>query len=191
VKLRSLFVLACGAVLAGCGDDPTSPTGVSGSLSFSYTGAGATSATTFSASGVAPDNIDVNNGNNAWAVGGVSTSDNQAVVVASVPRSSTTWDQVVIGIDRSSVGTSTITADCDDENSCTGVFVTFGSNQLGTAFTNFCTLTTGSVSITAISSTTMSGTFSGTGTCVTSTSTTPTNFSVTGGTFSVGITNEL
>jgi hypothetical protein len=192
VKLSSILALSCALAVAGCSDDPTSPnTGVSGSLSFSYTGAGATSATTYSASGTAPSNIETNNGNTSWAVGGVSTADNQVVVVASVPKTSTTWDQIVIGIDRSTTGTSTISSSCSDEDSCTGVFVTFGSNQSGTAFANFCTLTSGTITITALSSTNVTGTFSGTGTCISSFGATPTNFTVTNGVFNVGVTTQL
>ena len=192
VRLSKIFLVAGAIALAGCSDDPTSPnTGVSGSLSFSYTGAGATSATSFSASGAAPSDVNGNAGTNSWAVGGVSAADVQTVIVASVPKTSTTWDQTVIGIDRTTVGTSAIGSSCTDENSCTGVFVTFGTNQAGTAFTYFCSLTSGSVTISAISSTNVTGTFSGTGTCFTSSSGTPTSFAITNGTFNVGITSQL
>ena len=187
MRLKSAFAAAFGLALLGCSDNPNEPVGASGSLSFSYTGAGATSSTTYSASGTAPLNLD--GGTNAWAVGAVSATENQSVVVASVPKSSTTWDQVVIGIDRASIGTSNVSADCTDEESCTGtgVFITFGSNSSGSSFTYFCTLATGTVTISTLSSTSMTGSFSGSGVCATPTGV-ETAFTITNGTFNVGIT---
>lgn len=174
----------------GCGDDPVSPAGVSGSMSFSFTGAGAANATTFSANGTIPSNINTTFGTGAWAAGSVSQTSNFTIVGAVIPKTSTTWDLTSIGIARKTVGTSDISADCDPETECTGVFVVFGQGGNGTAFTYSCGLTAGTVTVSAISATNITGTFSGTGFCF-SAAGAESPFTVTSGTFNVGITTQL
>jgi hypothetical protein len=195
MKLSSILALAFGVALAGCSDDllPADPLG---SLSFTYTGAGAATATTYSASGTIP--ATVNNGTNSslgtvpWAAGSVDQTSNFTIIGASVPKTSTTWDLTQVVATRTTVGTSPIAANCDDPEvmDCTGVMVFFGLNPNGDTFTRFCALSTGSVTISAISSTKITGTFSGTGTCFTPAGITS-NFTVTNGIFDVLITNQL
>jgi hypothetical protein len=186
---RALFVVL-GVALASCSDNTTEPTiGASGSLSFSYTGAGAASATQYSATGAIPSNFGVNNGSSAWAAGFTDASTTQTGVVAFVPKGGNTWDETIISINRATVGSSTI-GTCTADN-CTEVAVMFGANQNETNFTYSCTLTTGTVNITAISSTNVTGTFSGTGTCFQAGATGTTAFAVTNGTFNVGLTAIL
>jgi hypothetical protein len=191
VKLKNAFVLALGAVLAGCSDSPTEPTvGVSGSTSFSYTGAGAASATSYSASGAVPANLESTWGSSSWAAGGVDASLGETAIMASVPRASNRWDITIISIARTAVGTSNIVSSCT-ANVCTSVSVIFNVSQdLFTSFNYFCTLTTGSVTISAISSTNVTGTFSGSGTC-SNPSDVETPFTVTNGSFNVGITPDI
>jgi hypothetical protein len=185
------------AALASCGgDDPTDPnTGVSGAMSFSYTGAGASSSTTFSASGSIPLNVgsdtSSNLGSGAWAAGSVSPTANYVIVGGVIPRSSTAWDITQVSAARKTVGTSTIDPNCDAEaTNCTGVFVFFNFNGNGDTFSYLCQLTTGTVTISAISSTNITGTFSGTGQCFTALGATS-NFTVNNGTFNVGVTTQL
>jgi hypothetical protein len=191
VRFTIAFLVAFGVAIAGCSDNPTEPTGVSGSLSFSYTGAGATSATTYNASGTIPTSITANLGSNAWAAGSVSPTNNFATIGAVIPRTSTTWDITSIGIDRKTVGSSDIGPDCDFETEeCTNVVVLFGQAQNDANFLFVCSLTTGVVTITAISSSNITGTFSGTGECFNPNGAFSA-FTVTNGTFNVGITTQL
>ena len=183
-------LLACSVALLGCSDDPVSPTGVSGSLSFSYTGAGATASTTFNANGAIPTNIGNSFGTGSWAAGSVSQTSNYVVIGGSIAKTSTTWDLTSIGIARKTVGTSTIDSSCDEEEECTGVFVSFNQGQSDNAFTHYCWLTSGSVTISAISSTNITGTFSGSGFCYSHTGA-ETAFTVTNGSFNVGVTTQL
>jgi hypothetical protein len=191
VRIRSAFLLALGVAVAACSDNPTEPTGVSGSLSFSYTGAGTTSATTYSASGSIPTNINSSLGSNAWAVGSVDPNSNYVVVGAVIPRTSTTWDITSVGIGRKTVGTSDIDPNCDIESpDCTGIFVLFGQGQTDSNFSFGCSLTTGTVTITSISSSNITGTFSGSGDCFAPNGAFS-DFTVTNGTFNVGISTQL
>jgi hypothetical protein len=188
VRLNSAFVLALGVVLAGCGDSPTEPTlGVSGSTSFTYTGAGAANATSYSASGAVPANFETTWGSSSWAAGGVDGTA-ETDIIASVPRTSSTWDVAIITINRTTPGTSTISSSCT-ANVCTSVSVIFNASQdLLTSYSYFCTLTTGSVTISSASATNATGTFSGSGTCVNSADV-ESAFTITNGSFNVGISD--
>ena len=188
--------LVLSAVHAGCGgDDPTSPTGASGSLSFGYTGAGATNSS-FSASGSIPATIGSDTqgnslGTNAWAAGSVSPTLNYTIIGASIPHGTNVWDVTSISIARKTVGTSNVDANCDSEaTNCTGVFVFFNFNPNGDTFGYLCSLATGTVTISAISSSNITGTFTGSGQCFTSAGATS-NFTVTNGSFNVGVTSQL
>lgn len=190
MRLQSVLVLALGVALASCSDSPTEPTvGASGSLSFTYTGAGAANATSYSASGAIPVNINNSFGSNSWAAGSVDQANGETAIAASVPRTANTWDLTVITIARTTTGTSNINAACT-ANVCTDVSIVFGSSQTETSFTYLCVLTSGSVTISAISSSNVTGTFSGTGTCSSATGAV-TQFTITGGTFNVGVTTQL
>jgi hypothetical protein len=190
VKIKGILVGLLGVALAGCSDDPVSPTGsVSGSLSFNYTGAGATSSTAYTASGNVPANVQTTFGTSSWAAGGVDAAAGETAVIAAVPKTSTTWDITLLTAARTTTGASTINASCT-ASACTTVTVIFGSNQSETSFTFLCELTTGSVNITAISSTNITGTFNGTGTCETPTGAS-TPFTVTNGTFNTGISTQF
>jgi hypothetical protein len=191
VRTTRAFLVVLGVAIAACGDSSTEPTvGASGSLSFSYTGAGAATATQYSAEGAIPANVAVNNGSSAWAAGSVSTANTETDVVASLPKSSNNWDLAVLTIARTSVGASTIDITCST-NVCTTVTIWFGANQNQTNYTYICTLTSGTVNITAISSANATGTFSGSGTCSAASTGATSNFTVTGGTFNVGLTTLL
>jgi hypothetical protein len=190
--------MACGIVAACGGDDPTEPTGVSGSMAFSYQGAGSTNATTFNASGAIPLSVggetNSNNlGTSAWAAGAFSTTQNYAVVGGVIPKTSNTWDVAQVIVNRSTVGTNQISVDCSDPEvtTCTGVFLMTGLNPNGDSLASICYLTTGSVTISAISTANITGTFSGTGTCYNGLTAAESPFTVTNGTFNVGVTSQL
>lgn len=184
-----VLLLAAAIALAACGDDdPTGPNGVSGAVSFSYVGAGAANATVYDANGTPPLNFD--NSTTSWAVGGVSSTEGQTVVIASLPKTGNRWDQLVLGIDRATVGSSPFGTSCEDEETCTVLFVTFGTDQQGSEFSHFCSLSAGTVTISAISSTNVTGTFSGTGSCITLDGD-ETPFTITNGSFNVGVRSML
>lgn len=186
---RSLFVLLS-FTLISCSDNGTEPTiGASGSLSFTYTGAGAASATQYSASGAMPSNFGINNGSHSWAAGAVDASNDQTVVQAFVPRGNNAWDWTFITIHRRTIGNSTIDISCTAD-SCAELGIWFGMNQNGTNYTYLCTFTSGTVAISAISATNVTGTFSGSGTC-SAASGGETPITVTDGSFNVGLSALL
>jgi hypothetical protein len=189
VKLRSLVAL-CAIAAAGCGDS-TKPD--ASTLSFTYTGAGAANATTFSVTGEIPPGIVGTSsiGTTAWAAGGVDPSSNYSTILAAVPRSSTTWDLLGIGVTRKSVGTSPLDPNCDDEaTNCTGIFMFFSLNPNGDTFQYFCGMSSGSVTITSFTDSRIAGTFSGTGVCQDA-SFTDTPFTITNGQFNVAISPQF
>ena len=193
MKISYAFALVLAAAVAGCSDsNEPGTTGVAGQFTFSYTGAGVANATTFTANGAMPTNAIVNNGTNPWSVGYVDASATapSTTIIGVVPRSSTTWDMALVNIDRTTVGTSNISSTCTADN-CTSVGVAFGSNQNETNYLYSCTLTSGTVNLTTINATTAAGTFSGTGTCFNSQTGAETPFTVTNGSFNVGITSQL
>ena len=189
MKLRSLLAL-CAIAFAGCGDS-TEPD--ASTLSFSYTGAGAANARTFSVTGEIPPNI-VNSqtvGTTPWVAAGVDASTNYSTIIGVIPKSSTILDLFVIGLTRKTVGTSPIDAVCDDESTtCTGVFLFLGFDQNGDEYDYFCGLTSGTVSITSITDARVAGTFSGTGYCEDA-EFAETPFAITNGQFSVAISPQF
>jgi hypothetical protein len=186
--LRTLL-FAISIALAACGGDATSTTAPSavttstaGTVSFSFTNGAAGS---FSASGSTPTTNTSVFGTAPWATGVRDDAKQALVVVGIVPKTSTTWDFAMIRIKRLTVGSNTIIAPCAD-SSCTGLIIAFESNQGGSVFTLACVLTSGTVSISSLSSTRATGTFSGSGTCAGQAGATSA-FTVTGGTFDVPV----
>ena len=192
MRVRTALLFACGLALAGCSDNPTAPKANSGSLSYSYTGAGASSSATFSADGSAPSLAGESLGTSPWALGFYDTGTNSTIVTAVSPKTSTTWDVSFVQIDRTTAGTSNIDVGCDfDATSCTGVVIFFGLQ--GTADTNFndgytymCTLATGTVNVTTATAANVAGTFSGTGSCFNPAGD-ETPFTIANGTFNVSV----
>ncbi len=122
---------------------------------------------------------------NAWAASDLGT--NTVFTNSMVPRNATSHDFALLTIRRRTVGTETLTAGCS--GTCSRLYIMFGAPNSGTAGALFmmeCTMTVGTITISSISSTRVSGTFSGTGTC------TPGmqaggSFTVTNGTFDTAI----
>jgi hypothetical protein len=195
MKVSKAVLLVLGVALLGCSDDkdPTSPT-ITGSLSFLYTGAGATNATTYSASGAIPSTVGSGSslGTAAWASGSINQAENYSVIGAAIPKTASSWDITSINVTRTTAGTTPISSSCDDPEAttCTGVFVVFNLNPNGDSFTHLCSLDNGSVTITAISSTNITGTFAGSGICLTPLGAIS-SFTITNGTFNVGVNAQL
>ncbi|HXG70972.1 MAG TPA: hypothetical protein VNJ04_10230 [Gemmatimonadaceae bacterium] len=181
MQLKHLLV-GLGVALVACGGDTTAPDNLatSGSLSFSFSGGTAGS---YSATGLPPTNGTGALGTSPWAAGVRDDAKQAILVLGTVPKTSTTWDLAVVGITRLTVGSNTINSSCTAAL-CTGVTVAFGANQASSSFTLLCPLTTGTVTISSVSSTRATGTFSGSGSCITM-SGSSSAFTVTGGTFDV------
>jgi hypothetical protein len=187
---------ACALAIVGCGGDDDTVSPNDSSLSFTYTGAAAANATTFSATGAPSPSIGGSLGSSAFAVGSVSTTGASSAVAGVVPTSSSTYDMAVIGISIATVGTSPIDANCDastvDGNDfCTGVAVFYGLSESDTAEGYLCGLITGSVSITSISDKSMAGTFAGTGTCYNFALDTESPYTISNGVFSVALSSQF
>jgi hypothetical protein len=192
MRVRTALLFACGLALAGCSDDPTAPKANSGALSFSYTGAGATSSATFSADGSAPSLTGESLGDNPWALGFYDNSTNSTLVTAVTPTTSNTWDVTSVQIDRTTVGASSIDSGCDfDATACTGVVIFFALQgtadvNFDTGFSYMCVLASGTVNVTTAAATNIAGTFSGSGSCFTPAGV-ETPFTIANGTFNVSV----
>jgi hypothetical protein len=157
-------------VATACSDS-TGPGSLSGSLSFSYSGA---TSGTFDAAG-SPLGADDPFGA-TWAAA-IRDDANQTIdVAANIARPSNTSDNAVVHFPQLTPGTVTIANGAQ-------VPVTFGRTQSGTVDRS-CSLTSGSVVVTSVSGIRARGTFSGTGTCVGTTGG-PAAFTVTNGSFDV------
>jgi hypothetical protein len=188
VVRRSLLVLACLAIVACSNDDPAGPNniGVSGTVSFSFSGG---SSGSFNASGALTSTTQADF-TKAWAAGVKSDQDNAIEIAASAPKTSSTHDQVIITIPRTTAGGATINVNCT-ANTCADVVVTFGnSNASFLQFDLACGLETGTIVVASINSSRVAGTFSGTGTCFTSGNQTSA-FTVTNGSFDVALVADV
>lgn len=185
MQVKPLLLSGCVALAACSGDTITGPNGESGSLSFSFTGAGG--ASSFNAAGAVPTGASTGYGASPWAIGSKDNANQIFDVLAAGPKTSTTWDIASVTIARLTVGSSAI--NCASEM-CTGVAVLFGSAPGNNSYAFQCVLTTGTVTLAIISATRAVGTFSGSGQCIaTSGATTP--FAVANGAFDVGFSSGI
>lgn len=160
---RAAVLAALALAVASCSDSSTEPTGLTGSLSFTY-GSTLATGTSYSASGALPTS-ETNQATQEWAAGFRDDQENQIGVVASRPRTGGQFDLALLSIERVTPGTSTINVNTCDVD-CTDLVVIFNTNQSGTSSQEvYCFLETGSVTVASVSSSRISGTFSGSGTC--------------------------
>src|SRR4051812_28417012 len=169
-------------ILMGCSD--SGPGILSGTLSFSYSGAGAVGTGTYNASGSLPFDFFAGPSDKSWAAGFVANQSNTVSLAASLPRANAKWDMVAMTIPTKTVGTPTISANCTADT-CTSLALTVGTSADESSFDMTCVLTTGSITISAISKRAQ-GSFSGSGSC-TDQSAGITPFSVSNGTFDVPV----
>lgn len=179
---RVVFVGALLLLLPACSDTATEPGGLSGTVSFTYSGGGGGA---FSATGVPPANTSAEP-NADFAAGNVDTPRPQTTAVGYHVRGVGRFDAALIGINRVTVGSSQISEDCDITfDSCTGfMFIINGSQANEETFDFVCALSTGTFAITELSPTRIRGTLTGSGECFSS-SFAVTAFTVTNGTFDV------
>lgn len=193
MRYRGIAVVAALTVLSACGGDSATDVingAVSGSLSFNYTGGGggsysATGAITTAALSSTPYTT-------TWAMGFKDATDNSTNVAANIPKTSTTSDLAVISVKGQATGTFNVDANCTSSgaSTCNEVSLLVGQSSSGQSFSYICSLTTGSITISALSSTTATGSFSGSGTCFSSTLGTST-WVVTNGAFNVPLLADV
>jgi hypothetical protein len=163
--IRRLLPVVAVLMLAACGDDdPSGPGNVSGSMSFTFTGAGGG---TFTASGAAPA-VAANVGNASFSAGFRDEGATQVGVMGVRARGAGRYDMMLLGISRLTVGSVSVEADCDPSagDDCSGFAFFVNISEADEEFDFLCVATTGSLSITSISNTRAEGTFTGSGSCV-------------------------
>lgn len=169
---KRITLIAILSMLAACGgDSTTNPIDVatSGSMSFNYTGGGNG---TFSATGgITSAALASSPYTTTWAAGFKEASDNSTTIAANVPRTATTSDISAITVKGQSTGTFTIDPSCVETSTstCNDVLLITGWASGGQTFSSSCLLSSGSITISTLSSTNAVGTFSGSGTCFTAT----------------------
>jgi hypothetical protein len=167
--------------LAGCGSDTTEPTSQPGTLSFSYSGM---VNGTFSTEGSMPaENWDTQH----WAAGVKDTDAGSIEVVGIKVRTNGLLDEAFVVFELLAPGSASI----EDPIEPATVDIELGVDESGATdgFEHMCSLTAGTVTVTAISSTRVAGTFSGTGTC--STSSEQGSISITNGKFDVALVPDF
>jgi hypothetical protein len=185
LRHRTYILVAALGILSACSDSPTAnDIGVSGSVSFNYTGAGggaynATGAITATASQQTIFTTD-------WATGFKEDASTSTNVEANVAQAGGVGNLFFLTVGRQTVGSSDIPVTCTTDNpACTDILFVVGGAQSGN-FQFFCRLESGTVTVTAISANNAQGTFAGSGTCVTGGATqTESPFAITSGSFNV------
>ena len=181
--IKKLLPMAVLIVLAACGDDSTGSDvdagDLKGTVAFSYQGGGEAGGS-FQASGAAPGDGSLGN----WA-GGLITSrgDSASIGVTGTTRSGSDFDMTTLVIEDTRAGSYSFGEDCG--TSCAYGVVVFGIAALGDDIHRVCTLASGELHLTSVSTTAAKGTFSGTGTCVADGQPEDEAFTVAGGTFDV------
>jgi hypothetical protein len=168
----SLVLLACKGATA-----PLDPVGT---MMFSFSG-GMTG--DWSADGAKSETPIVRQ-TNAWASSRNGTG--TVFTESMMPRTATSHDFAQLTIRRRSAGTETLVAGCVDN--CSRLYIMFGAPNAGSTdmFLKECTMTVGTITISAITSNRVTGTFSGTGTCA-SFGGASTSWTVTNGAFDTAI----
>jgi len=177
-------VLVSAALFSALSCSDSSGPGIHGSLAFTYTGAGGG---TFSASGDAPAFGAPPPPGTSWVGGYVQA--NQSFVGGSTPRSGVLIDLAIVRVERTTPGSESIDPACNIDGSapCTGMNFYLNFNGDGDTGDFFCGLTSGTIVLTAVSSSRAKGTFSGSGSCFDGTGGGPSVFSVSNGSFDVAL----
>jgi hypothetical protein len=190
VNHRRIAVVATLALLTACGSDSATNAlndAISGSLTFNYTGGGgggsynATGAITSAALATTPYAT-------TWSIGFKDATDNSTNILGNIPKTATTSDFAFVSVKGQATGTFSIDPSCvvTGTSTCNDVTLLVGQSTNGSTFTLLCTLTSGSITVSALSGTNAAGTFSGSGTCGGLTGL-PSAWVVTNGTFSVPV----
>ena len=123
----------------------------------------------------------------SWAAGFVQTGETH--VGASNPRSGGLVDLAILRLERTTPGSESIDPACniDGSTSCTGMDFYLNFNGNGDTGDFFCSLTSGTIVLTEVTSSRAKGTFSGSGNCVDGTGGASEGFSVSNGAFDVAL----
>lgn len=187
MRYKRTAVVGALAFLAACGSDTATNVidgAISGSLSFNYTGGGGGA---YSATGaISSAALSTTPYATTWAMGFKDASDNSTNIAANIPKTGTTSDLSVISVKGQATGTFTVDPTCvgTGTSTCNDVILLVGQSASGSTFSNICSLTAGSITISTLTSSNATGTFSGSGTCITSTGGSSA-FVVTNGAFNV------
>jgi len=118
----------------------------------------------------------------SWATALRDNVKSEVLVIASSPKSGSVRDGASLNFAGLLPGTMAIDSTCSSASAaCTAFTLAFTIDASG-ANTMSCSLSAGSISLTTVSSARVSGTFSGSGTCVPKTGA-PSSFAVTTGVF--------
>ena len=126
-----------------------------------------------------------------WAAGYKWPYDYTTNINANIARTSTTSDVLNIIIRGQTTGTQTIVPQCSGPNGgCSEVELQVGFDPASSGWSRECMLLDGSITIASLTSTHVTGSFSGTGTCILSGTETRTTWVVTNGTFDVPLVTK-
>ena len=178
MRLALVSIVLLGAL--SCSDSAGPET--LGSVRFTYTGAGGGN---FSVSGDAVTPPPPTG--TSWAAGIVQAGETH--VGASNPRSGVLVDLAILRLERTTPGSESIDPACniDGSNPCTGMDFYLNFNGNGDTGDFFCSLTSGTIVLTEVSSRRVKGTFSGSGNCFDGTGGASEGFSVSNGAFDVAL----
>jgi hypothetical protein len=186
--MKHIYVLifAASVLLAACSDSTGPGSATDGSLSFSYT-AGATSSS-YSATGTY--NPATATHTSTWSTAWSSSADNSIVVLSNRGAGGGLADGALLVIDRQTAGTSAIDPDCEPTAivACTSITFAIGINEAGTNFSFSCFLAAGSITISEVSASRISGSFEGEAVCISNAAIA--EGTVTNGTFSTPLLSE-
>ena len=180
MRLALAAVVLLGVV--ACSD--ASGPGIRGTISFAYTGGGGGS---FNASGDARTLGAPLPTSTSWVLGFV--EEGETFIGASSPRSGGLVDMVILRIKRTGIGSESIDPTCDTDGgvSCTGMVLYLNFNGNGDSADFYCSLTSGAIVLTEVTSSRAKGTFSGNGSCIAGSGGAPAAFAVSGGAFDVAL----
>jgi hypothetical protein len=190
LRHRELAAVAALVFAVSCGSDgPSEPTGTSGTFTFNFGGTMVSGS--YSASGSLPSNGSTAQ---AWAAGFNDTTDDYIGIVAVAPRTGAgaRYDQVILAVDRNTTGSTSIDVGCDPDGTaiCTGMLLWYNISDAGGLGEVLCVLETGTVTIASVSSSRVTGSFSGNGICVAQDDGDEGTFTVTNGSFNVPLVSN-
>ncbi|HJQ19669.1 MAG TPA: hypothetical protein VJ867_04910 [Gemmatimonadaceae bacterium] len=191
LRYRGFALIGLLSVIAACSSDKTTGVNgnVSGSVSFTYSGAGQTNATYAATGAISSTTSSSAAYTKTWAAAYKDNADQSTNLVANLVRGSKS-DLLVITMASQSTGNTTIDSNCNSTSTtaCTDVVLAIGVSSDGSNFDYVCVLESGSVSITSLSGSNAQGTFSGAGTCTQTVQPFATStWTVTNGSFNVPV----
>jgi hypothetical protein len=185
MKRHNLVIHATLLLAAACSSS-TAPnnSASSGTVSFTYTGAGGGS---YNATGAVVATSAAAQHASTWASAFNVSADNSILVFSNKATNGGLADQTILVVARQTPGTSSIATSCEPTETSTCSFFAFviGGDATGEDFDYSCFMASGSITISEVSGTRVSGTFSGAGLCVNGDTFELSNATVSNGSFAV------